>query len=480
MDGGVRWFFAGMLEARLLDEHTCFDLSRQLGNDADLLTVAQAVLDQGLCADFDAVQRIMSGAYEMAKSGTVPPDTISTDDQPPTTSSSAPAPATVSTNQFEQVESLGEDDARAFVETLLAQVRRMGASDLHLSAGSPPFVRRALVVEMLGDQPLSSEAAMILNGAVLTPERRAAFLERQDLDFPLALSDGCRYRVNLMVHKGGVAGSYRVVSNTIHSLAELGFRDCKTITDLLDHHNGLVLVTGPVGSGKTTTLAALIDILNNKRRDHIITVEQPIEIVQRSRHCNITQREVGSHTKSFATALKGALREDPDIIVVAELRDLETIEMAITAAETGHLVIGTLHTSDAATTLNRLLDVFPPDQQPQIRAMTAESLRGIICQRLVPTNAGGLTVAAEVLVNTIAVANTIREGKTHQLKAILQTGVKQGMRMMDQSFVELFHDGIISREQAELNIGDAGFIAQLDQASDDTEPSEPERKRWFR
>ena len=257
-----------------------------------------------------------------------------------------------------------------------------------------------------------------------------------------------------MVHKDGISGTYRVVPDRVMTLEELGFRNADTIRELLDYHNGLILVTGPVGAGKTTTLASLIAELNKKRSDHIISVENPIEIIHRSMNCSVTQREVGSHTASFHAALKGALREDPDIIVIGELRDLETIEMAITAAETGHLVIGTLHTANASTTLNRQLDVFPPSQQPQIRAMTAESLRGVICQRMLPTVQGGVAIACELLLNNLAVGNLIRDGKIHALRAVIETGSKQGMCLMDHYILSLFQQGVIDKEVALENIVD--------------------------
>src|SRR5690606_6357374 len=220
----------------------------------------------------------------------------------------------------------------------------------------------------------------------------------------------------------------------------------------LSFHNGLILVTGPVGSGKTTTLGSMVDNLNTAREDHIITVEDPIEVVHVAKGCNVSQREVGPHTKSFGTALKGALREDPDIIIIGELRDLETIEMAISASETGHLVIGTMHTSDAATTLNRLLDVFPPGQQTQIRASVAESLRGIICQRLLPSTDGGLALACEILIGNPAVSALIREGKTQGLRNILETGQRDGMCLMETGIFGLYQENKISAETARANI----------------------------
>ncbi|MBQ6596692.1 MAG: Flp pilus assembly complex ATPase component TadA, partial [Lentisphaeria bacterium] len=225
--------------------------------------------------------------------------------------------------------------------------------------------------------------------------------------------------------------------------------------------NGLVLVTGPIGSGKTTTLASLIDICNNNREDHIISVEDPIEIVQPPLKCQITQRQLHDNTESYSNALRGALRQDPDIIVIGEMFDLETIENAITASETGHLVIGTLHTCDAANTMNRLLDVFPPSQQTQIRAMTAGSLRGIICQRLIPGSDGNITIAYEILINTLAVGSIITEGQNFKLKGEMQTGQKAGMTTMDATIFEKYKAGMVDYEVALANITDATTLQDL-------------------
>jgi twitching motility protein PilT len=265
-----------------------------------------------------------------------------------------------------------------------------------------------------------------------------------------------------MFHKNGAAGAYRMVPAEIKSLASLGFTShLETLKKMLSYHNGLILITGPVGAGKTATLASMVAYLNETRSDHIITVEDPIEVVQPARGCNVTQREVGPHTRTFATALKGALREDPDVIVIGELRDLETIEMAIAASETGHLVIGTMHTSDAATTLNRLLDVFPPAQQTQVRASVAESLRGIVCQRLLPGAHGGLVLACEILVNNTAIQNLIREGKSTGLRNTMETGVKEGMCLMDNVVFGLAQERKISPEVARANIANRVLRAKL-------------------
>ncbi len=336
-----------------------------------------------------------------------------------------------------------------------------GVSDLHLSAGSPPFIRRQRVLRPISAHSLTAEESLRLNTALLAPHQRSLYLERKDLDYALALDASNRYRVNLMFHKGGAAGAYRMVAAKIPKLGELGLRNLDAILKLLTYHNGLILVTGPVGAGKTTTLAALVAEINAQRQDHVITVEDPIEIVQIAQGCNITQREVGPHTRSFAAALKGALREDPDVIVIGELRDLETIEMAISASETGHLVIGTMHTSDASTTLNRLLDVFPPSQQSQIRASVAESLRGIVCQRLLPGVDGGLVLACEILVGNPAVSSLIRDGKMQGLRNILETGQREGMCLMEANVFKLYEEGRISAETARANISNRVLKARV-------------------
>jgi len=372
-------------------------------------------------------------------------------------------------NGFEDLPSLSDTaylDDSALEERmiyLLSCLRHLGCSDLHISAGSPPFVRRQLIIERIDSYVLTSEDAERLNLCLLSPERKAFFVKEQDTSFSLEVGSN-RFRVCLMYQKDGISGSYRLVPDHICSLEELGFmdRDAATIKRLLDYNNGLILVTGPIGAGKTTTLAAMVNVANEKREDHVITVEEPIEILQMSKKCSVTQREIGKHTISYHSALKAALREDPDIIVVGEMHDLETIENAITAAETGHLVIGTLHTGDAANTLNRLLDVFPPSQQAQIRAMTAGSLRGIICQKQIPNGMGGIELVYEILINSQAVANLVSEGKTYQLKATMAIGSKLGMFTMDQLIMDKFNAGLITYEAALERMQDSESIAQME------------------
>lgn len=362
---------------------------------------------------------------------------------------------------FDRVAHMDDGSLAVIVRDLLRTCARDGVSDLHLSAGATPFIRRQRMLRSLSAHVLTAEESLRLNTVLLAPHQRELFLERKDLDYALALATGDRYRVNLMFHKGGPAGAYRMVAAKIPKLDELGLRNLDAIHKLLTYHNGLILVTGPVGAGKTTTLAALVSEINETRQDHVITVEDPIEIVQISRGCNITQREVGPHTRSFASALKGALREDPDVIVIGELRDLETIEMAISASETGHLVIGTMHTSDAATTLNRLLDVFPPAQQMQIRASVAESLRGVVCQRLLPGVQHGLVLATEVLIGNAAVSALIREGKMQGLRNTMETGQRDGMCLMENSVFKIYEEGRITAETARANISNRVLKARI-------------------
>jgi twitching motility protein PilT len=354
---------------------------------------------------------------------------------------------------FDQVEGMDDAALAAAMRSLLRATGRYGASDLHLSTGARPFVRKNRALAYLSPDALGAQDALRLNTVLLDAKQKKYFLETKDFDYALALDQGDRYRVNLMFHKNGSAGAYRMVPAKTRTLADLGYtQHLDTMKKLLSYHNGLILITGPVGSGKTTTLASIVAYLNETREDHIITVEDPIEVVQEAKGCNVTQRQVGVHTKSFFTALKGALREDPDIIVIGELRDLETIEMAISASETGHLVIGTMHTSDAGTTLNRLLDVFPPAQQTQIRASVAECLRGVVCQRLLPAKEGGLVLACEILVSNPAIQNLIKEGKSAALRNTMETGVKEGMCLMDSVVFSLWQERKITSEVALLNI----------------------------
>ncbi|MFM8619830.1 MAG: type IV pilus twitching motility protein PilT [Opitutaceae bacterium] len=446
MNADLRWLLRLGAEQKLFTAEQGRAVIAKLGGAPDLMTFAQELIDSGMVAAVDKLEEIAGEAISRAADG--PPAEPEAKQSAPARDS-APSGGLV----FETIGALDDAALAAGLRGLLRATAASGASDLHLSTGARPFIRRARVISNISEHVLTTDEALRLNTVLLSEGQRRIFLERRDYDYALAIGADDRYRVNLMFHKNGAAGAYRMVPAGTRSLEDLGFaRYLETLRKLLSYHNGLILITGPVGSGKTTTLASMVAQLNETRSDHIITVEDPIEVVQPARGCNVTQREVGPHTRSFATALKGALREDPDVIVIGELRDLETIEMAISASETGHLVIGTMHTSDAATTLNRLLDVFPPSQQTQIRASVAESLRGIVCQRLLPSPTGELVLACEILVANTAIQNLIREGKSAGLRNTMETGVKEGMCLMDNSVFALWQDGRIAPDVARANI----------------------------
>ena len=334
------------------------------------------------------------------------------------------------------------------VDTYLAAGTEVGASDVHLGAGMYPLCRRnGSLDRIFAEAPrLTADDTERLARSFLSEPQIERLLDQGDVDFAYSTSFG-RFRASVVRQRLGWELVFRVITSKVRTMDELGLPE--NLKKLTEYHNGLVLVTGAVGSGKSTTLSAFIEEINRKRRDHIITLEDPVEYLYESKGCHITQREVHMHTRSFAAALRGALREDPDVIMVGEMRDLETISLAISASETGHLVLGTLHTGSAARTLDRVLDVFPVDQRDQIRVMVSESLRGIISQQLVPRADGtGRALALEVLTNNPAVAYSIREAKTFMLPGIIQTGRKQGMMLMDESLGRLAAQGIITPQEA--------------------------------
>src|SRR6476659_651277 len=338
------------------------------------------------------------------------------------------------------------------VDEYLAVGQQAGASDIHLGVNAPPVWRlHGTLQPIWPDAPrFKPEQTQKLADTFLNDVQRVLVKERGDADFAYANSRG-RYRASVVRQRLGTDIVFRIINTSVRTMDELGLPEHLKL--LTRYHNGLILVTGSVGSGKSTTLAALVEQVNIERREHIITLEDPIEYVLEPKGCHITQREVHTHTRSFAVALRGALREDPDVIMVGEMRALETISLAITASETGLLVLGTLHTGNASRTLDRLLDVFPVDQQEQIRIMVSESLRGIISQQLVPRADGkGRVLALETLTNTPAVANVIREAKTYMLPGIIQTGKKQGMQLMDDALVALRERGLITAEEAEARM----------------------------
>lgn len=481
----VQWFVSALLSNNLITPDDAKIINRELGGEPDLMTFAQdflnrifAELPEGEAqAWMTQIQQVLEFAAAQAQTGTPPPDAelyaVDTEGEDFEVQGAVNAlGAHVSQEEMDEifgelrgVGAMSEEQAADYMKRLLLALRDFGASDLHISASAPLFIRKNLNIQRIDpDWNIPAEDAEKLTYSLLTEEQRKEFEENQDLNFALEIHPS-RFRASIMKQRQGISASYRIVPDKIHTLEELGFlpRDARTLERLLDYHNGLILVTGPIGSGKTTTLAALVEIANKKREDHIITVEDPIEIVIPSKNCKVTQRQIGIHTNSYRTALKGALREDPDIIVIGEMHDLETIENAITAAETGHLVIGTLPTCDAANTLNRILDVFPPNQQAQIRTMTAGSLRGVVCQKLIPNTTGGLSICYEILMNTLSVSNVISEGKIFQLRASMQIGSKSGMCTIDQNLLALFKANIISYETALGQMRDQSVITQLQQ-----------------
>ncbi|QQS65167.1 type IV pilus twitching motility protein PilT [Candidatus Saccharibacteria bacterium] len=333
------------------------------------------------------------------------------------------------------------------IEILLEEVIKKKGSDLHLQVGLPPMIRvDGALKPVAGAEVLNEEAVEALVFAILDEDQKQLLLKDKEFDFSFAFGDLGRFRVNAFHERGNLAAALRLIPNEILTVEQLGLP--AIMNKFADYPRGLVLVTGPTGSGKSTSLAAVVDKINSEKATHIITIEDPIEFTHRSKRSVVVQREVHYDTYSFSTALRSALRQDPDVVLIGEMRDLETIASAITIAETGHLVFATLHTNSAAQSIDRMIDVFPPHQQPQIRAQLSNILMGICSQRLVPTIGGGRTVAAEILVATPAVRNIIREGKTHQLDAVIQTGAEYGMQSMDKTLVQLIHEGTISYDEA--------------------------------
>jgi len=337
------------------------------------------------------------------------------------------------------------------IEDLMEQLIEMGGSDMHLSAGLPPYFRISGKLTPITDQPLSAEQCQRLVFSMLNNSQRKTLEQTWELDCSYGVKGLARFRVNVYKERGTYAACLRALSSKIPNFEKLGLPD--VVKEISDKPRGLILVTGPTGSGKTTTLAAMIDLINRTRAEHILTVEDPIEFVYEPIRSLIHQRQLGEDTKSFANALRAALREDPDIILVGEMRDLETISLAITAAETGHLVFGTLHTSSAAQTVDRIIDVFPHEKQTQVRVQLSNSLIAIFSQTLVPKKNPkpgefGRIMAQEILVVTPAISNLIREGKTAQIYSAIQTGGKLGMQTLEKVLADYYKSGMISFEAA--------------------------------
>jgi twitching motility protein PilT len=328
---------------------------------------------------------------------------------------------------------------------LLRETAEKGASDLHLSTGEPPLLRIHGDLARIDHPPLGAAEVTALVHEIMSEPQRKVLETDHEVDFACELSGHGRFRVNVFVHSRGPGAVMRTIPTHIPSLETLQLPPI--LKELCTRERGLVLVTGPTGSGKSTTLAAMVDVINQTWDAHILTVEDPIEFVHPPKRCLVNQREVGPHTHSFANALRSALREDPDVILIGEMRDLETISLALTAAETGHLVFGTLHTSSAPKTIDRVIDVFPAGQQGQIRTMLSESLEAIVAQTLVKKKGGGRVAACEILVGAPAVRNLIRESKLHQIPSMMQTGQRLGMQTLDMAYADLLKRGLIDQSQ---------------------------------
>lgn len=348
--------------------------------------------------------------------------------------------------------------ARAKIDALFHKMAEMGASDLHISVSVSPMVRKDGKMVKLDESqpPLMPDAMKQLLQSIMPQKNIKEFAERKDTDFAYEIKGLARFRANIFMDRKGMGGVFRIIPSEILTAEKLGLS--RAIMDLCELSKGLVVVTGPTGSGKSTTLCAMVDAINKKREDHIITIEDPIEFTHENQKCLVNQREVHNHTDSFKDALRAALREDPDILLVGEMRDLETVSIAIETAETGHLVFGTLHTTTAASTVDRIIDQFPADRQQQVRVMLSESLRGVIAQTLLPKIGGGRIAALEVLIVTPAISNLIREGKTFQIPSAMQTGKNKGMIMLNDALMELVNKGLVEPRDAYIKAVDkTGF-----------------------
>jgi twitching motility protein PilT len=373
---------------------------------------------------------------------------------PPDQFTNVPDPLTPANTPAVAVANGGPQPAAPMIDQLFRRMCDLKASDLHLSSGTPPLVRKDGEMQTLveGAPPLTSDMVRRLLVEIMPEANRQEFESRHDTDFAYEIAGLARFRANVFLDRIGVGAVFRVIPSKILSAETLGLS--QHVLGLCHLTKGLVLVTGPTGSGKSTTLCAMVDYINRNRADHIITIEDPIEFVHRNDKCLVNQREVHNHTRSFKDALRAALREDPDVILVGELRDLETIAIAIETAETGHLVFGTLHTTTAASTVDRVIDQFPTDRQAQIRVMLSESLRGVIAQTLCKKVGGGRVAALEVLLVNSAISNLIREGKTFQINSMMQVGRAQGMVTLNDALADLVKRSQITPEEALLRAVD--------------------------
>jgi twitching motility protein PilT len=403
-----------------------------------------------------------------AAAPSAPPGTPAAAPSPAAARSPIAAPAPVATPKVEAPHAtVTGNGALDRIETLLRTLVGKNASDLHLRAGSPPMLRASGEIAPIANEPvLSSDEIDAMLATVMLDQNRAEFKDINDTDFAHEIMGLARFRGNALRDRKGTGAVFRAIPAAVVTVEQMGIS--QEVQRLCHLTKGLVLVTGPTGSGKSTTLCALIDLINRTRSDHVITIEDPIEFVHESKKCLITQRHVGVHTSSFKHALRAALREDPDIVLVGELRDLETVSMAIETAETGHLVFGTVHTSTAVSTVDRIIDQFPPDRQAQIRVMLSESLKGVISQVLCKKIGGGRVAAREIMLSTPSVSNLIREGKTFQLPSVLQTSRRLGMVTMNDALIELVDADKVEPQEAYLKATDkVGIIHMLKQRGKD-------------
>ncbi|MFN2399159.1 MAG: type IV pilus twitching motility protein PilT, partial [Gemmatimonadaceae bacterium] len=362
----------------------------------------------------------------------------------------------------------GNGDGLVRIEGLLRRLVESGASDLHLRVGEPPLLRHNGHMQRLKDLPgVDHDTLRGMLLSIMPLRNQLEYSELNDTDFAYEIEGLARFRANALMERKGAAAVFRVIPASVVTVEQLGIS--QEVQNLCYLTKGLVLVTGPTGSGKSTTLCALVDLVNRVRNDHVITIEDPIEFVHQNKSCIITQRQVGLHTTSFKHALRAALREDPDIVLVGELRDLETVSIAIETAETGHLVFGTLHTTTAPSTIDRIIDQFPPDRQAQIRVMLSESLRGVVSQTLCRKVGGGRVAAREILITTPAISNLIREGKTFQIPSVLQTSRKLGMITLNDALIEYVDAGVVESKEAYMkSVDKLGFVNQLRTRGHDT------------
>ena len=440
---------AGGKPAVLLRDGTTRPLTKDPLSDAQVSALVREIAPE------DAAPRLGSPAAVQfqyrAPSGSVQVESR----QAETTVRPVAAPAAAARGGRSEAESR---ELRSAIDALFRQLVESGASDLHLRTGEPPLLRRSGELVRLGGEPLTAERLEGMLTSMMEPKELGEFREQNDTDWAYEIEGLARFRCNAARDRKGPLGVFRTIPGRVLSADEMGLS--REVQNLCYLTKGLVLVTGPTGSGKSTTLAALVDLINRTRTDHILTIEDPIEFVHQSKKCLITQRQVGLHTRSFKQALRAALREDPDIVMVGEMRDLETVSIAIETAETGHLVFGTLHTTTAASTIDRIIDQFPADRQAQIRVMLSESLRGVIAQTLCRKIGGGRVAAREILLTIPAVSNLIREGKTFQIPSIMQTNRKAGMVTLNDALMELVDQGLVEAKEAYMKAVEKAGLAQ--------------------